>query len=400
MNSQNNLNLGDEIKNLVQDALKNSDFNKLNRDIGNIVKGALDEVKKSNTGKKVVYRQEIKTNKPVKRTTKHIVPVGQVSNILLTVFGTIGSTAFGIGAVVLALLGFSTGNNVLFHTIASILSIGFIISMILSMNGASIRKRLKRFQRYITQMGSRSYCTIRELSLATGQSDKATVKDLRKMIAIGMFPEGHIDDKNTYFMINNETYEQYLGLQRKIMIMDLEKQRNQKEQIVSESYQDKDKTNNELKPEIRRAIDEGRQFVVKIRDANVAIPDEEISGKLDRLEEVTGKIFDHVEKHPEKISEIRKFTEYFLPTTLKLVDAYKNLDHQPVQGENILSAKKEIEKTMDTINIAFEKLLDDLFEDLAMDISTDISVLETMFAQEGLSEKSIRVNNNTMEDER
>ena len=105
-----------------------------------------------------------------------------------------------------------------------------------------------------------------------------------------------------------------------------------------------------------------------------------------------------MELHPEKFPEIKKFTEYFLPTTLKLVDAYKKLDYQPIEGENISNAKKEIEETMDTINLAFENLLDGLFEDVAMDISTDISVLETMFAQEGLTEKNMKVKNKTAED--
>ncbi len=145
-----------------------------------------------------------------------------------------------------------------------------------------------------------------------------------------------------------------------------------------------------MEPEIRKAIDEGRQYVQKIKNANIEIPGEEISLKLDRLEEVTGKIFDYVEAHPEKFPEIKKFTEYFLPTTLKLLDAYREFDYQPIRGENISSAKKEIEDTMDTINLAFENLLDDLFQDAAMDVSTDISVLETMLAQEGLAKKNIK----------
>ena len=76
---------------------------------------------------------------------------------------------------------------------------------------------------------------------------------------------------------------------------------------------------------------------------------------------------------------------YYLPTTLKLVNAYRKFDEQPVQGENILSSKREIEETLDTINLAFENLFDGLFEEDAMDVSTDISVLETMLKQEGLT---------------
>ena len=72
---------------------------------------------------------------------------------------------------------------------------------------------------------------------------------------------------------------------------------------------------------------------------------------------------------------------------MKLLEAYEELDTQPVQGENILSSKREIEKTLDTLNQAFERLLDDMFQDTAWDVSSDISVLNSMLAQEGLKEK-------------
>ena len=78
--------------------------------------------------------------------------------------------------------------------------------------------------------------------------------------------------------------------------------------------------------------------------------------------------------------------QYYLPTTVKLLEAYEQLDKQPVQGENIRNSKREIEKTLDTLNVAFEKLLDSLFQDTAWDVSSDISVLQTRLAQEGLTE--------------
>ncbi|MDU5082401.1 hypothetical protein CIW83_05900 [Tissierella sp. P1] len=438
MNRRGNLNLGNQIKDIVQDALNNGNFKSLNRDIESVVKGALDEVKRSidwkqenhhNWNNQTCNSKRIKINdykhryqkdsqilneqkqqinnyntmsnynnsysrgKVALRPTKFTVPVGQVSGILLTVFGVIGSTAFGIAVIVLTLLGYLIGGRGVFHTIAMGLFPLFIAGIILWVNGSRIRKRLKRFQRYIVKMYGRNYCLIKDLSSTTGLSNKATVKDLRKMIVKGMFPEGHIDDKETCFMLNNECYEQYLELQENMRIKDLEEQQKQKAQTINQEFTEEEKNNETdgLKPEIRKTIDEGRKFVMEIKDANIAIPGEEISRKLDRLEEVTGKIFDYVELHPEKFPEIKKFTEYFLPTTLKLVDAYKKLDYQPIEGENISNAKKEIEETMDTINLAFENLLDGLFEDVAMDISTDISVLETMFAQEGLTEKNMKV---------
>ena len=364
--------LGEEIKNLVQDALIKGDFKDLNKDIEGIVKGALAEAKKSLDWTKKTSQDskssQVKKNRESRRKD-YAVAQGQVSGPLLTILGSIGSGIFGTGIVMLTILGFRLDAKGIFHSIAIISLPLFLLSFFALSRGRSIQKRLKRFHLYLGRMFHKDYSTIKELSQASGLSAKATVKDLRKMVGLGMFPQGHIDDKENYFMLSHESYEAYLMLQEGIR-----------------AKEEEEKAEENIPPsELRKALDEGRNQVAEIRRANDILLGEEISLKLDRLEEVTGKIFDYVENHPEKLPEIRKFTEYFLPTTLKLIEGYKKLDHQPIEGQNILSAKKEIEETMDTIILAFENLLDDLFVDMAMDISTDISVLETMFAQEGLT---------------
>lgn len=101
------------------------------------------------------------------------------------------------------------------------------------------------------------------------------------------------------------------------------------------------------------------------------------------------RIFAQVEKDPSCASELRKLMNYYLPTTEKLLRAYVELDKQPDVGENIRGPKREIEQTLDTINDAFEKLLDSLFRDMAWDISSDISVMKTMMAQDGLTESEL-----------
>ncbi len=113
---------------------------------------------------------------------------------------------------------------------------------------------------------------------------------------------------------------------------------------------------------------------------------EEISRKICRMELIIQKIFERAKAHPEIIPDLNRLMDYYLPMTVKLLDAYEDMDSQPVQGENIASSKREIEETIDTLNVAFEKLLDSVFEDTAMDVSSDISVLHTVLAQEGLTE--------------
>ncbi|MBQ1976763.1 MAG: 5-bromo-4-chloroindolyl phosphate hydrolysis family protein, partial [Clostridia bacterium] len=98
---------------------------------------------------------------------------------------------------------------------------------------------------------------------------------------------------------------------------------------------------------------------------------------------------DRVKDHPEVIPDLKKMMDYYLPMTVKLLQAYADMDAQPVQGETIQNSKREIEGTLDTLNLAFEKILDELFQDTALDISSDITVLNTMLAREGLTEDEL-----------
>ncbi len=193
-----------------------------------------------------------------------------------------------------------------------------------------------------------------------------------------------MDEQETCFMLTDESYQLYLNAQRELEQRKKEAERLAKEQEMLE--------NDPVRKQLKVTIEEGNEYIRRIREINDDIPGEEISNKLYRLERVCTKIFEHVEDNPEKLPDIRKFMSYYLPTTLKLVQTYHEFIEQPVQGENITTAKKEIEGMLDGINQAFEKMFDKLFEDDAMDISTDISVLSMMLAQEGLLEDEFKMN--------
>ena len=142
-------------------------------------------------------------------------------------------------------------------------------------------------------------------------------------------------------------------------------------------------------PQIRQVLNRGNAFIEEIHRCNDAIPGEEISEKIFRMESIVRRIFQRAEEHPEVVPDLQKLMDYYLPMTVKLLNAYADMDAQPVAGETILASKREIEQTLDTLNLAFEKLLDDMFKDTAMDISSDISVLQTLLAQEGLTEDDL-----------
>lgn len=138
-------------------------------------------------------------------------------------------------------------------------------------------------------------------------------------------------------------------------------------------------------PEVDKVVEEGSEYLRQLRKADEDIEDEEISQAIVRMEEISFQIFAYVCDHPNKVGQIRKFMNYYLPTTIKLLNSYHRLSQQDVQGENIQGSMVEIERIMQTIVKAFEKQLDALFQDEAMDISADITVLEGMMAQEGIS---------------
>ena len=138
-------------------------------------------------------------------------------------------------------------------------------------------------------------------------------------------------------------------------------------------------------PKIAALRKEKERAISELRRLNDAIPDETISAQIDHLEEITGKIIDYVIANPAKQPQISRFLDYFLPTTIKLLNAYDRMDSAGVSGSNIDATKQKVETMLDTLCTAFDKQLDALFGDEALDISTDITVMENLLAQEGLS---------------
>ncbi len=138
-------------------------------------------------------------------------------------------------------------------------------------------------------------------------------------------------------------------------------------------------------PELDKMIRDGALAVEEMKRLDENIEDEKISQAIRELERTSQAIFQQVREAPEKLPQIRRFMDYYLPTTLKLLNAYDRMSSVGVGGENIDSTKERVEAIMDTIVAAFDKQLDGLFGAEALDVSADITVLETMLAREGLA---------------
>ncbi len=142
-----------------------------------------------------------------------------------------------------------------------------------------------------------------------------------------------------------------------------------------------------LPPELQSVIYQGKRAIADIRRLNDEIPDERISAQIDLIERLTAQIFDCVRKNPKKLSQIRQFLNYYLPTTIKLMEQYVTLQNQSLKTENITEGMQKIEDLLAKIIIAIQRQLDALFEADVVDITADIRVMEQMMASEGLTNK-------------
>ena len=409
---------GEEIKQTIQDAIDTKDYSRLNQMVSDTVNHAMDCVSagiknggwyrdpktgqplyrnKKNTGSrsgaenqgyrpnqesKMSEMRNYSQNRPVPVTPRYLKGTSvKIGGTFLAATGAV----FGLTSVIfliITLIGsLITAFDVVSGLIIGIFAVAFISFAVMTYVGVDMVRTVGRFRQYVSVLRDREFCDIKEIASATGRDVRKVLKDVKKMITKGWFCQGHLDEKESCLMVSEHAWNQYTAL------MEDMKQRKAEEQAAQKKMQEE---YDRLSPEVQKIVQAGDEYVRKIKAANDAIPGEVISAKISRMELLVDRIFDRVEQNPESVNDMRRMMDYYLPTTMKLLEAYEELDAQPVQGENIISSKKEIEDTIDTLNIAFEKLLDSLFQDTAWDVSSDISVLHTMLAQEGLTEDGLK----------
>lgn len=389
---------GEDIRRTVQDAVDSRDFRRLNQTITDTVNSALHGFTGGMRGSRQGYRYQQNTYQntqgrgtqngwqnldlnQLKRPTLYAKMRGRkIAGMVMAITGYSFAVCLLIGSVITGVTGMLMGAGVGVSVAVTIQMIFLIVFTVLGAAGSGMMCQVNRFQTYIEELHGREYGNIKDLAQRMHKKEKFVVKDLESMIRKGWFLQGYLDDQKVCLMTSKEAYDQY----RELMAQ-AKQQKMQEQEKKDQQKADADRRAG-LDPKVQEVIEAGNRYIHKIRECNDAIPGEVVSEKMSRMELLTKRIFERVEQNPEAVTDIRRLMEYYLPTAVKLLEAYEELDAQPVQGENILSSKKEIEDTLDTLNMAFEKLLDDLFQDTAWDVSSDISVLKTMLAQEGLTE--------------
>lgn len=413
---------GDQIRDLVQNAIDSGNYSELSNTITDVVNSAVDGVQDvlknslSDLGRQqacggwskrpedlagaerksdryaqshdtVRRRQEAaeRIRKSMQGKEYHPVPrtktPGLIAGKAMKWTGYSLGGMFAVTAGILAIVSGATGAELVLPM--GIIDVFLVASVALGIKGSRQEGLAKRFRRYQQVIGERTFCLIEELSAAIGKKPKFVQKDLRKMIRDGFFPQGYLDKKETCLITDQQTYQQYLQTEK---AYEARTQEAQADGRKAGAQQASASTAAPHGSEYQELLAEGQSYIRHIHTCNDKIEDPVISEKLDRMEMIVTRIFTEAGRNPDIADDLKKMMSYYLPTTKKLLDAYCELDEQPVPGENIETTKQEIAATLDTLNNAFAKLLDDLFEEKAWDISSDISVLNTMLAQEGLTE--------------
>lgn len=236
----------------------------------------------------------------------------------------------------------------------------------LLVDGIRRQRRAGRFRGYLAMIGEKKSVAISALASATGRPKNKVCADLEDMLDAGLFPSGYLNYGGDRFVLGG-------GLEDP-----------PESQATAPAAK--------AQPQPSKA-DRGAENAIldEIRQVNDQVANEKLSAQIDRIGVITAKILEYQKSRPEKAPQLHSFLSYYLPTTLKILRAYGQLESQQIAGENITAAMARVEGMMDKVVEGFEKQLDQLFQGDTMDITADVDVLEQMLARDGLTGEQLRL---------
>ena len=322
--------------------------------------------KLSEGGKKKVRRQTARSDaaqkavQQVTRTPEYSARSGKIMKTVGAVLGIVGAL------FLLRQLDFTLGYAIEYGEWMYLLrQIFYPVGMLaggasLLLGSGVIKRRQRRFATYLRTAGQKQAVPLDYLARAADVSRRRVEKDINAMLEKGLWgDEAYIDMGSGMLFRSQDAASAYFDAARRAKA--------------------------EQKSPVQTAPEGYAGILRQIRELNDRIADEALSAKLDRLEQLSGRIFKLVEENEEKRAAASTFLNYYLPTTLKLMENYANFEEAGVSGENLSQAKAKIEKTMDSIVAGFEHQLDALYRTDAMDIASDIQVMETMLRRDTAS---------------
>ncbi len=260
-------------------------------------------------------------------------------------------------------------------------------------------KKMVDYRNYAAIIGDRCEVDVHELSAKLGKTPSLVLSDLQVMIDKGYLgSDAYIDRSRGVLVLTAvETVFTDAAESRKAPFInvtihsdgvkaEINRERKTAPEPVQEAEAPRPEPQKPPKPKPQPAFQENEfeEKLKQIRRLNDEIDDEGVSRRIDRIGELTASIFAVVRQKPERADEVKKFMNYYLPTTFKLLESYALMEKQSYQGENIVASRKKIENILDSLITAFEQQQDRLFRTEALDVEADIQVLETMMAKDGL----------------
>ena len=222
----------------------------------------------------------------------------------------------------------------------------------------------RRYERYRRIVGAKAYMPIAEIAKTVRRRESRVIEDLEDMVERGYFGA-----------------EARVHLGKGLLIVDVDAALEAEAKRVQSEQEAK--TRSTAEKEKAAPADAYETLLQELRTLNERIEDEAMSQRIYRIEAVARATFLAVKQKPEKLPQIRRFMDYYLPTTIKLLDAYAGFEDQDVKGENIRSSKENIERMTETLSVAFEKQFDSLFLTETMDINAEIRTMDSLLRQDG-----------------
>ena len=278
-------------------------------------------------------------------------------------------------------------------TVASVLNFftfgdieGFVISLFLialtltlpyiSWKASKEYYRLSQnYVRFLRELGNNTVISIRDLASAVAQTEEKTVSDLTKMMKRGYFHQARIVEDDSLFILDIPTFRLYK-----------EKMKEIPEARVKTGSEDEVLVEDLSLERAKEILNEGKNSIEDIKSSQDKIKDTNFRANVDKLLKNATDILNIVEKYPEKSYALNKFSDYYLPTTAKLVETYLDFEMMRTDDSKITNSMKQINESVITIGEAFDKIKVELLSDRAMDIKTDIDTINLLLNQEGYAE--------------
>ena len=277
-----------------------------------------------------------------------VVSATEGGGILMTGTDYVMNTAYNVLGIVSSVLGLATA--------------GFGWMTACGAARMKAGRQMGQFADYADSVDYHKGLPVSMLADLTHQTKKKALKKLRSYIHKGWLNAWLDDETETLYL----TAEDYRAAKEKAAVAAVQPQPEKVET-----------------GDAPLSLDTARRFAAVLEKEQQLMQDAQAREELAAMHKTTTAICDWLEAHPESQPKTRRFAEYYIPTTLKLLHTYNDVQGQ--QGENAETIRRDIAGILHTLNQAYENLYNNLLSDVAMDISSEIAALQGMLANDGLT---------------